>query len=1134
VNPERWERIEWLYHEALDREPIAREAFLDQACAGDEAMRSEISSLLAHDEMADDFIESPALVVAAREMASNLVTADPTQLPSSIATPTQLGSYEVESPLGRGGMGEVYLARDAKLGRKVAVKLLPVQFTADPERVRRFTQEARTVSSLNHPNILTIHEIGDAPAKFGSRRYIVTEYVEGETLRQFMDRASGENPSPGIELLKAIDVARQIAAALAAAHDAGITHRDIKPENVMLRRDGLIKVLDFGLAKLDRMRNAEAEDLPTDGSELPHSALHIPHSTEAGLVLGTPRYMSPEQAGGERVDARTDIFSLGVVLYEMIAGRPPFEGATPSKIIAAILRDDPPPLLSINGKTPQEIERILTQALCKDREGRYQTIEAMSSDLDQLRKFLEQEDKLNEARDPTHQPASPNGANGPLKLRPSVDSSRGILTSLRSNHIFVAGALALALLGAGWFGWRSIARSKARALIPQIETLANAERYFEAYDLALEAQKRLPNDPAINRLMAVIADDLSVASDPPGAEVYLKLFAPDGSGQSPDRQLIGVTPISHRQIGRGAYVLSIEKQGYAHFERSVTGLMLKLSGVQAPSPPISVEAKLTESAKTPPGMVFVPAGSEFRLSSWGRPTDKSARIDDFFIDRFEVSNREYKEFISAGGYQKREYWRSPIIKGGRELTWEEAIREFKDHTSLPGPRNWTNQAFPEGKADHPVTDISWYEAAAYAAFRGKSLPTIFQWEKAARGEMPGRGRGRPSYFMMPWGPFTGSIESRANYNSQGTMPVQSLNFGISPYGCFHMAGNVAEWCLNEAPEGFTIAGGSWNDPAYLFGAFGAFPGAFCANKLGFRCVLNPPGGTGDQGGMPLSDLATAPNYKPVSDARFQSWQELYRYAQPPLDPRIEETVETDDWKMQKITYAGAGGERAMAYLYLPRQYSPPWQVIQFMPGDDVFVGFRPLRTRVEGSLTQFVKSGRAVLAVALKGFPERELPANFSAPADETIEYRDLVFNWTIDQRRALDYVETRPDLDPGKIAFFGFSGGESRKIVLPAIEPRYRSAILIGAGIRPSVSRVLPEINPVNLLPQIRAPKLVINGRYDEVMSLKNDCEPFHHLLREPKKILVVETGHIPPPEVYVAPVNQFLDQTLGPVRRQ
>ncbi len=359
----RWQLIEELYHAALERAPEERAAFLAEACADDSDLRREVEELLRYDGAAENFIEEDALVMEARQLeAEDLSTTKALGI-----TGQQIGAYKILAPLGKGGMGEVHLALDPRLGRKVALKLLPAAFTHDRERVRRFEQEARAASALNHPNIITIHEIGEV----GSTHYIVTEYVEGETLRQRMSAA----PQQRIEPSEAIEIALQIAAALSAAHEAGIMHRDIKPENVMLRRDGIIKVLDFGLAKLTEPSSSDVDT---------QAATVAGGRTESGVVMGTPRYMSPEQARGEKVDARTDIFSLGVMLYEVIAGRAPFAGASTSEVIAAILRDEPP-LLS---EAPPALERIISRALCKDRTERYQTAKTLLDDLNQLKERL--------------------------------------------------------------------------------------------------------------------------------------------------------------------------------------------------------------------------------------------------------------------------------------------------------------------------------------------------------------------------------------------------------------------------------------------------------------------------------------------------------------------------------------------------------------------------------------------------------------------------------------------------------------------------------------------------------------------------------------------------------------------------
>jgi len=272
----------------------------------------------------------------------------------SISAGTKLGRYEIRSQLGAGGMGEVYLAQDTtELERGVAIKVLPAEFAADKARLHRFIQEAKAVSSLNHPNILTIYEIGESD----STRFIATEFIQGQTLRQHL-----RGPSP--KLGEVLDVATQVASALTSAHEAKIIHRDIKPENIMVRRDGIVKVLDFGLAKLTERKPLESVDC--------EAPTRTDVNTSPGVAMGTALYMSPEQARGLELDVRTDVFSLGVVIYEMVAGRLPFEGSTQFEILASMLNDKAPlPLARHVKDVPSELERIVEKALRKDREQRY-------------------------------------------------------------------------------------------------------------------------------------------------------------------------------------------------------------------------------------------------------------------------------------------------------------------------------------------------------------------------------------------------------------------------------------------------------------------------------------------------------------------------------------------------------------------------------------------------------------------------------------------------------------------------------------------------------------------------------------------------------------------------------------------
>lgn len=386
----RWQEVKEILYSALEMEPAERATFLSERCGGDLELRREVESLIAAHGEADGRLEAPAIEIMAESVVDDQRNND--------LVGKSLGHYQIIEMLGAGGMGEVYLARDVLLGRKAALKLLPHYFTQDKERLRRFQQEARAASALNHPNILTIYEIGQVDFT----HYIATEFIEGETLRGSIGRTP-------LKITEAIDVALQVTGALGAAHNAGIVHRDIKPENIMLRHDGIVKVLDFGLVKLTEQPRIDSE-----------ASTMV--STDEGIVMGTAQYLSPEQARGRKVDARTDIWSLGCVLYEMLAGRSPFAESTPGDVIVSILEREPPPLVRYVGNVPAELQRIIAKSLAKDREKRYQSVKDLLIDLKNLRDELEFEAKLEhsvqpavsgEARtgrqaavDETHEPAT--------------------------------------------------------------------------------------------------------------------------------------------------------------------------------------------------------------------------------------------------------------------------------------------------------------------------------------------------------------------------------------------------------------------------------------------------------------------------------------------------------------------------------------------------------------------------------------------------------------------------------------------------------------------------------------------------------------------------------------------------------
>jgi serine/threonine protein kinase/formylglycine-generating enzyme required for sulfatase activity len=1087
--------------------PEERAEYLDRVCNGSD-IRGEVESLLSSLDSAESFLETPAVAGIADAL-------DP---PSpELENGRRFAHYEIIRQIGEGGMGVVYLGRDTRLDRPVAIKLLNKRFERNPDNIRRFVQEAKAASALNHPNILTIFEIGEIEGS----HYIVSEYIEGITLRDLMK-------SEKIELPKLVDIISQIAGALATAHKARIVHRDIKPENIIVRDDGYVKVLDFGLAKLlpEHLSGVWTRGIAEDQN-----------STASGMILGTVNYMSPEQAKGERVDQRTDIFSLGVLLYEMIAGKRPFEGDSAAESFANLINKQPEPIESNGSHVFVELQRILGKMLRKNREERYQTMQELIADLREFR-YSNFSNPVFE-----HRPKPESYPQNPTVLMPQTTAA-GADTTAETSAIYavwhkrwrVEGSIVLVLaLAAGtyWMCQRSNL-NWAKSQVARVEEFARAGKSFEAFDLATQVHDYLPGDPTLAALMPIISDTLTVNTEPAGAQVYLKRYQADENGVFPERRSIGMTPITSVQIPKGPQVVYLEKKGYAPVQTVISNGVIKFANnlIWNPKPSVEISRKLMEAGAVPDKMTFVPGG-EYRLASGQRPTDDKVNLDDYFIDKYEVSNKDFKEFVTSGGYSKQDYWKVPVVKDGRTLSWNEAMSLFHDRTRLPAPREWSNQDFPAGRGDHPVTGITWYEAAAYAEFREKKLPTVFQWEKAAR-----NGTHLDASYKMPWGDlFPGdSIKYRANFDNTGTVPVDSEEFGISEFGAFNMAGNVSEWVLNQGPEGHFATGGAWGEPIYTFLYYGDYPDLFASPKRGFRCVrlVTADRASNDQGGAKLQKDLPQPIYPRSTDAQFRELARYYDYAKTPLDAEIVEAIDTSDWRREKISFNGAGGERAIAYLYLPHNAARPLQVVQMLGGSDVDSGITAVPLAAEEWLSSVVKSGRALLAVVVKGNSERPWPPDFVKPRFESIEYRDLLVNRYTDQRRALDYLETRDDVDMSRLGFVGFSSGASTGLIQAAVESRYRSVFLAAAGLPSYFSTNRPDANPINFAPHIRQPKYVLNGRFDENFAGKTALEPMLKLFPEPKEVELYDGPHTPPIEVLVPAMNKFFDKTLGPVRPQ
>ena len=492
MTPERWQQIKDVFNLALEHEPGKRSSFLSKACDNDSALQQEVESLLAAHEKDGSFIDSPAY-----KDAFELIEQDQ---PAELRPGQVLGSYEIASLIGRGGMGEVYLAEDKRLRRKVALKLLPSSVTKDASRLHRFEQEARAASALNHPNIIAIYEITEA----NSTLMMATEFVDGETLRHRL--AFG-----ALKIDEALDISIQIADAISAAHKAGIIHRDIKPDNIMIRPDGYVKVLDFGLAKLSE---------PNSGQAFTEASTQKV-KTGSGVVIGTVGYMSPEQARGQTVDARSDIFNLGAVIYEMVTGQRPFAGETPSDAFAAILKVDPAPLSHLTPETPAELERIVSKALRKDREERYQGVKDLLLDLKRLKEDLDFQARL---------------ATGSASTREAVSTNTVEVRRPRARAFLVGAALILliAVVGIGIYKFLKPAQPQP-AEAPQVikTTQVTFSSGFDGYPSLSPDGKSVAYSSDQNgtfeiyvKQLSEIGGELQLTND--GQQNFQPSWSPDG------------------------------------------------------------------------------------------------------------------------------------------------------------------------------------------------------------------------------------------------------------------------------------------------------------------------------------------------------------------------------------------------------------------------------------------------------------------------------------------------------------------------------------------------------------------------------------------------------------------------------
>ena len=708
--------------------------------------------------------------------------------PQAWRSPSMLGEtvshYRVTQLLGGGGMGVVYEAQDLRLGRLVALKFLPEDLVRDQEALERFEREARAASALNHPHICTVHDIGwtAAPA---SQPFIVMERLEGETLKYRIAR--GIVPLPQV-----LDTASQIADALATAHEKGIIHRDLKPANIFVTARGEAKILDFGIAKLatGSRYNVGAADVT---SSTPVDSVHL---TRPGLAVGTIAYMSPEQALGEDIDGRSDLFSLGVVLYEMVSGKQPFMGATTAAIFDAILHRTPQPLADLNPGVPPELDAIIAKLLEKDRSARYGTAAELKIELARLKRRLESGER----------PPEPTSTARARRRAIQITAAIAILATV-------------AVVAWAVFAPRAGPASPDAAAGIDVEKLRDTAAGGRADEVFAMVQAENVDLTAswAREVLAPALGAVTLDSTPPGADASLARLRNGGIGDSLTFHPLGRTPLTDIPVVAGEYVLRLEQNAGQPAESLVRVKPRENVSVSLALPPSSV----------PPGFALVTAGAV--------AVQPGVQVEAFLIGRREVTNAEFLTFVGAGGYRNGRFWPATLELDGRVVPWTTAAAKFVDRTGIAGPRSWAGGTYPEGRADHPVVGVTWHEAAAYARFVEMELPGWAEWWRAALAE-------RNTAF--PWGDDVNTAEIRANFGLIGTTSAGQLPGGMSPFGCYDMAGNVREW-LRDAVPGTArrrVVGGSWQDPSYMFEASHAelFDPGFANDAIGFRLVRRTP------------------------------------------------------------------------------------------------------------------------------------------------------------------------------------------------------------------------------------------------------------------------------------------------------
>ena len=691
-----------------------------------------------------------------------------------------------------------------------------------------------------------------------------------------------------------------------------------------------------------------------------------------------------------------------------------------------------------------------------------------------------------------------------LRPRTSTDTKARRIGRIKFLKLAVP---ALLLISVGFIlisPWQK--RQHARNdLLPAIQdTTAKMVRpNGQLLEMALQAEKYLPNDPTLAKLWPAIATTMSIETQPAGAEVLWKDYdAPTENWHS-----AGVTPIEGVKVPRNYLSVEIRKRGYETIEFAGPGQFVGK---------IDQHLRLDALGTLPKNMVRIPKTTT-DMNIVGLEQHGGKEVPEFLMDKFEVTNKEYKAFVDAGGYSNKAYWVYPILDAGKEIPLKDALATFIDQTGRQGPATWEAGSYPDGTENHPVTGVSWYEAAAYAAYAKKQLPTIFHWAVVADTSR--------SEFIVP----------RSNFSGKSTTDVGSLR-GFSTYGIYDLAGNAREWTFNQSENTSQrfILGGGWTDPSYAFNDSYTQQALDRSPSNGFRCIKELPGNSPATVLMqPISrQFRDYSQEKPVDDHAFASFARQFSYDKTALDAKTDKTLDTDMWKAELVSIsAGYNNERMQLYVYLPKTFTAPLQPVVFFPGSNGIHQSHFDPAAINTRLVFLVKSGRALIWPIYKGTYERQDGLK-SDLADTTVFYKDHVIMWAKEFGRTIDYLETRKDMRADKVAYLGISWGGYMGGIIPAVEKRIKAVVLNVGGME--MDKSLPEVDQLNYLPRVTQPVLMLNGKYDMYFPIETSQKPMFKLLgtaKDDKKMIVYDSGHVVPPTEFIKETLAWLDTYLGPV---